>query len=86
VLAFGIIPAEHPMLWTYVLAFAMTLPLVGFAWIVIGSMIGAGSGKRHTGIARKSAPVTLVGFAVLLVRSAFGRRLPLPEMTGAAWN
>jgi threonine/homoserine/homoserine lactone efflux protein len=72
VFAFGIIPMEHPMLWAYVLAFAMSLPLVGFAWIGIGSVIGAASDERHAGLVRKVASGTLVGFAALLMRSAFG--------------
>lgn len=72
VFAFGVIPAEHPMLWAYILAFVVTVPLIGFAWIAVGSAIGAASGERHAGIVRKVASVTLVGFAALLVRSAFG--------------
>jgi len=72
VFAFGIIPAEHEMLWAYIVAFAVTVPLVGFAWIVVGSVIGAASGERHAGLVRKLASVALVGFAALLVRSAFG--------------
>lgn len=72
VFAFGIIPAEHPALWAYVVAFAVTVPLIGFAWIVVGSLIGAASGERHAGLVRKVASVALVGFAALLVRSVFG--------------
>ncbi len=72
VFAFGIIPAEHPMLWAYLAAFAVTVPLVGGAWIAVGSMVGAVSGERHAGLVRKVASVALVGFAALLVRSAFG--------------
>lgn len=72
VFAFGIIPAAHPMLWAYIVAFAITVPLIGFAWIVIGSLIGAASGQRHAGLVRKVASVALVGFAALLVRSTFG--------------
>jgi threonine/homoserine/homoserine lactone efflux protein len=72
VFAFGIIPVEHPMVWAYVLAFAITLPLVGLAWIAIGSIVGAASGERHAGTVRKVASVTLVGFAALMVGSAFG--------------
>ena len=72
VFAFGIIPVEHPMLWAYVVAFAVTVPLIGLAWIAIGSIIGAASGERHAGLVRKVASVALVGFAALLVRSAFG--------------
>lgn len=72
VFAFGIIPAEHPALWAFILAFSVTIPLVGFAWILIGRAIGAASGERHAGLVRKVASVALVGFAALLVRSAFG--------------
>jgi threonine/homoserine/homoserine lactone efflux protein len=72
VFAFGIIPAAHPMLWAYVLGFAGTVSLVGFGWIVVGSLIGAASGERHAGLVQKLAAVALVGFAALLVRSTFG--------------
>jgi threonine/homoserine/homoserine lactone efflux protein len=72
VFAFGIIPADHPMLWAYLLAFAVTIPLIGFAWIAIGSVVRAASGERHVGLVRKVASVALVGFAALLMRSAFG--------------
>jgi threonine/homoserine/homoserine lactone efflux protein len=72
VFAFGIIPAAHPALWAYVAAFAVTVPLVGLCWIGVGGLIGAASGERHAGLVRKVASVALVGFAALLVRSAFG--------------
>lgn len=72
VFAFGIIPTQHEMLWAYVTAFAVTVPLVGFAWIAIGSVIGAASGEKHAGLVRKVASVALVGFAAWLVRSTFG--------------
>ena len=72
IFAFTIIPLEHPMLWAYFAAFAVTVPVVGLAWIVIGSLIGAASGERHAGLVRKVASVALVGFAAVLVRSAFG--------------
>jgi threonine/homoserine/homoserine lactone efflux protein len=72
IFAFTIIPLEHPALWAYFAAFAVTVPIVGFAWIVVGSVIGAASGERHAGLVRKVASVALVGFAALLVRSAFG--------------
>jgi len=72
IFAFTIIPIEHPMLWAYFAAFAVVVPVVGFAWIVIGSLIGAASGERHAGLVRKVASVALVGFAAALVRSTFG--------------
>lgn len=71
IFAFTIIPMEHSALWAYFAAFAVTVPVVGFAWVVIGSLIGAASGERHAGLVRKVASVALVGFAVVLVRSAF---------------
>lgn len=72
VFAFGIIPAEHPALWAFIVAFAVTVPVIGLCWIVVGSLIGAASGERHAGLVRKVASVALVGFAALLVRSTFG--------------
>jgi threonine/homoserine/homoserine lactone efflux protein len=72
VFAFGIIPQASPILWAYIAAFALLVPLVGVAWIVVGRAVGAASGRQHAGLVRKVASVTLVGFAALLVRSAFG--------------
>jgi len=72
VFAFGVIPSVHPALWAYVAAFAVTIPAVGLGWLLIGRAIGAASGERHAGLVRKVASVALVGFAVVLVRSAFG--------------
>ncbi len=72
VFAFGVIPSTHPALWAYVAAFAVAIPVVGLGWLLIGRAIGAASGERHAGLVRKVASVALVGFAALLVRSAFG--------------
>ncbi len=72
VFAFGIIPQASPALWAYVVVFAAAVPVVGLGWILIGRAIGAASGERHAGTVRKVASVTLVGFAALMVGSAFG--------------
>lgn len=72
VFAFGVIPSEHPALWAYVAAFAVTIPVAGLGWLLIGRAIGAASGGRHAGLVRKVASVALVGFAALLVQSAIG--------------
>ncbi len=72
VFAFGIIPATSPVLWAYVAAFALLVPVVGLGWVLIGRAVGATSGERHAGLVRRVASVTLVGFAALLVGSAFG--------------
>lgn len=72
VFAFGIVPPAGPALWAYVAAFALLVPVVGLGWILIGRAVSAASGERHAGLVRKVASVTLVGFAALLVRSAFG--------------
>jgi hypothetical protein len=52
--------------------FAVSVLVVGLGWILIGRAIGAASGERHAGTVRKVASVTLVGFAALMVGSAFG--------------
>lgn len=72
VFAFGIIPAAHPLLWAFLAAFAAAIPAVGLGWVLIGRAIGAASGQRHSGVVRKVASVTLLGFAALLVGSTFG--------------
>ena len=72
VFAFGIIPTDHPELAAYVATFALTVPVVGAGWILIGRAIGAVSGEKHAAVVRRVASVALVGFAALLVRSAFG--------------
>lgn len=72
VFAFGIIPAAHSSLWAYIAALAVAILAVGLGWVLIGRMIGAASGQRHSDTIGKVASVTLVGFAALLFGSAFG--------------
>jgi threonine/homoserine/homoserine lactone efflux protein len=72
VFAFGILPAAHASLWAFVAALAVAILVVGLGWVVIGRAIGAASGQQHSGIIRKFASVTLVGFAAWLVGSTFG--------------
>ena len=72
VFAFGIIPVVHANLWAFFVAFAVAIPVAGLGWVLIGRAIGAASGQRHSGVVRKVASVTLLGFAAMLVGSAFG--------------
>ena len=69
IFALGIIPAEHPQLFWYFVAFAVAVPGVGFGWILVGRAIGAASGERHAGLIRRVASVALVGFAGMIAAS-----------------
>ena len=72
IFSLSIIPTSHPQLVWYVLSFALMVPLVGFAWILVGRAIGAATGDRHTGVVRKVASVALVGFAGVIAASVLG--------------
>jgi len=72
IFALSIIPAAHPALAWYFLAFALAVPSVGLAWILVGRAIGAASGARNAGIVRRVASVALVGFAGVLAASVLG--------------
>jgi threonine/homoserine/homoserine lactone efflux protein len=71
IFAFGIIPTDHPAIAWYIGAFAAMIVGVGFCWIVVGSAIKASAGERHGMIVPRVASVALVGFACLMVVSAF---------------
>ncbi|MDB5539482.1 MAG: LysE type translocator [Devosia sp.] len=70
IFALSIIPAEHPALAWFVGAFAIAVPSVGFAWILVGRAIGAAS--KNAGIIRRVASVALVGFAGVIAASVLG--------------
>lgn len=72
IFALSIIPAEHPQLPWYFVAFALAVPSVGFCWILVGRAIGAASGDRNAGIVRRIASVALLGFAGLIAASVLG--------------
>ena len=72
IFALSIIPAEHPALAWFIVAFAVAVPSVGFAWILVGRAIGAASGERNAGIVRRVASVALVGFAGVIAASVWG--------------
>lgn len=72
IFALSIIPAEHPALAWFIAAFAVAVPSVGFAWILVGHAIGAASGEKNAGIVRRVASVALVGFAGVLAASVLG--------------
>jgi threonine/homoserine/homoserine lactone efflux protein len=72
IFSLGIIPAARPDLAWYVAGFAAMVLTVGFCWIVIGTAIGATAGERHAGVVPRIASVALVGFAGVVLASAFG--------------
>jgi len=72
IFALSIIPAAHPALPWFFIAFAVAVPSVGFAWIVVGRAIGAASGERNAGLVRRIASVALVGFAGVIAASVLG--------------
>ena len=72
VFAISVIPAADPQLHWYFAAFTAMVPGAGFAWIVIGTLIGTTTGERHAGLVPRIASVALAGFAGVLVASVFG--------------
>jgi threonine/homoserine/homoserine lactone efflux protein len=72
IFSLSIIPAAHPELAWFVAGFVAMVVTVGFGWIAIGTAIGATAGERHAGIVPRIASVALVGFAGLVLASAFG--------------
>ena len=72
IFALAIIPAAHPQMVWYVASYAASVVAVGFSWIVIGHFIGATTGERHAGLVPRVASVALVGFAGVILASAFG--------------
>ncbi|MHB1102724.1 MAG: LysE family translocator [Devosia sp.] len=72
IFALTIIPAAHPQLIWFFLAYAVSVVGVGFCWILIGRTIGATAGERHAGLVPRIASVALAGFAGLIFASAFG--------------
>ncbi|OJX22103.1 MAG: hypothetical protein BGO83_14645 [Devosia sp. 66-14] len=72
IFSFSIIPSNGPGIGWYVLGFALLVPLVGFAWILVGRAIGAAAGDKHAGAVRKVASVALVGFAGVIAASVLG--------------
>lgn len=72
IFALSIIPAEHPALVWFFVAFAIAVPSVGLGWILVGRAIGAASGERHAGLVRRIASVALLGFAGFIAASVFG--------------
>jgi threonine/homoserine/homoserine lactone efflux protein len=72
IFALTIIPAAHPQLIWFFAAYASSVVVVGFCWILIGRAIGATAGERHAGLVPRIASVALVGFAGLIFASVFG--------------
>lgn len=72
IFALTIIPAAHSQLVWFFVSFAVTVPLVGLAWIVAGRALGAAAGQAKAGLVRRIASVAQVGFAAWLVASALG--------------
>jgi threonine/homoserine/homoserine lactone efflux protein len=71
IFSLSIIPTEHPQLHWYIAGFTAMVVIVGLSWIVIGHVAGRAAGDRHARIVPRVASVALIGFAVLLVTSAF---------------
>jgi threonine/homoserine/homoserine lactone efflux protein len=72
IFALSIVPAQHPQLAWYFVAFALAVPSVGFGWILVGRAIGAASGEKNGGFVRRVASVALVGFAGVIAVSVLG--------------
>lgn len=72
VFALSVIPAEHQLLIWYLAAFGLAVVAVGFCWVLLGRAIGAAAGERHAGLAPRVASIALVGFAGVILASAFG--------------
>lgn len=72
IFAFGIFPAEHAQLWVFFMLFAVCVPTVGGIWIAAGRALGAAVGQGRENVVRRVASMALVGFAALIVASAFG--------------
>jgi threonine/homoserine/homoserine lactone efflux protein len=70
VFAFSIFPPPSGALWRFYLAFTLTVPVVGFGWILFGRMVGIAVGPERTQLIQKVAAVVLAGFAGLLAASA----------------
>jgi threonine/homoserine/homoserine lactone efflux protein len=71
IFSLSIIPTEHPELVWYIAGFTAMVIAAGFSWIVIGHVAGRAAGDRHAVIVPRVASVALIGFAVLIVASAF---------------
>lgn len=72
IFALSIIPAAHPGLVWFFVAFATAVPSVGLVWIFVGRAIGAASGEHNAGVVRRIASVALVGFAGVIAASVLG--------------
>lgn len=71
IFALGVIPPAPGAEW-YLAAFAVTVPVVGFGWIIVGRMIDAATGSRRRPLVQRAASVVLMGFAGLIAASVFG--------------
>ena len=71
VFALAIIPFGHQQVQYYLLAFAVSVVAMGFAWLVAGRLVGLAAGKRRHLVPRVTS-VALVAFAGLIAASAFG--------------
>lgn len=71
IFALSIIPPDPGAEW-HLLAFAATVPLVGFCWIVVGRVVDAAAGRERKSLVQRAASVALIGFAGLIAASAFG--------------
>lgn len=72
IFALSVIPAEHQQLIWFHTAFGLAVVAVGFCWILLGRAVGTAAGERHAGVVPRVASVALVGFAGIVLASAFG--------------
>lgn len=72
IFALSVIPAAHPQLIWFLIAFGLAVVAVGFCWILLGRAASATAGERHAGVIPRAASVALVGFAGVILASAFG--------------
>jgi threonine/homoserine/homoserine lactone efflux protein len=70
IFALSVLPAAHPQLGWYVVAFSVSVVAAGFSWILVGRAIGATAGK-HARIVPRIASLALGGFAGLILVTAF---------------
>jgi len=73
IFALVIIPMEAPDAGLYLLAFSLTLPLVGSAWIAFGAAATRATGNGYLPLIPKLASVALAAFGTLLIVSTFVR-------------
>jgi len=70
--ALTILPADHPAMAWYVVAFAAIVAAAGSGWVLLGRVIARSAGEGRVKYVPRVASVFLVGFAGLIAASALG--------------